>query len=258
MSLSRLPGWTYGVDCDSSGCVPTNKLFSEKEQIVQNSTKHFLEVMKQTPIRPTARQEARAPKSLTLEECTQLLEQLVKHKETDHSHRCAHRNRLITLLMLDAGLRIGEVLQLQISDLVIQAQPVSSVLVRSEIAKGKRERTIKLTAHLHSAVEAMYFFVWLPDDREDTSLCFYSSKSKEKLSYVQVERIITKAGFTACHRRIHPHMLRHTFGTRLMKVAPMRVVQELLGHRRLSSTQIYTHPDEEDKRRAIDSLPPHE
>lgn len=203
---------------------------------------------------PSSRIELQAPKSLTLEESLALLEELVKHKNTDHSRRCAHRNRLIALLMLDAGLRIGEVLQLQIADLVIQAQPVSSVLVRSEIAKGKRERTIKLTAHLHSAVEAMYFFVWLPNDRENTSLCFYSSRSKEKLSYVQVERIITEAGLKACRRRIHPHMLRHTFGTRLMRVAPMRVVQELLGHKRLSSTQIYTHPDEKDKQKAIDDL----
>lgn len=183
-----------------------------------------------------------------------MLEQLVKHKDTDHSRRCAHRNRLIALLMLDAGLRIGEVLQLQISDLVIQNQPVSSILVRSEIAKGKRERTIKLTPHLHSAVEAMYFFIWLPDNREHTSLCFYSSKRKEKLSYVQVERIIAAAGFTSCHRHVHPHMLRHTFGTRLMRVTSMRVAQEMLGHRRLSSTQIYTHPDEEDKRKAIDRI----
>jgi len=206
---------------------------------------------------PTSLKEAQAPKSLTLEESLALLEQLVRHRDTDHSRRCAHRNRLIALLMLDAGLRIGEVLQLQIADLVIQGQPVSSIRVRSEIAKGKRERTIKLTAHLHAAVEAMYFFIWLPDDREDTSLCFYSSKRKEKLSYVQVERIIAAAGYTACHRHVRPHMLRHTFGTRLMRVAPMRVVQELLGHRRLSSTQIYTHPDEEDKQRAIDSLPAH-
>lgn len=201
--------------------------------------------------------KTKSPRSLTPEECAQLLEQLVKHKDTDHSRRIAHRNRLIALLMLDAGLRIGEVLKLQIADLVIQNQPVRSILVRSDIAKGKRERTIKVTAPLHSAIEAMYFFIWLPEERPHTSLAFYSIKRKEKLSPQHVHHIIVEAGFTSCHRRIHPHMLRHTFATRLMRVTSLRVVQEMLGHKRISSTQIYTHPDQVDQDKAIDRMPAH-
>jgi len=196
----------------------------------------------------------KSPRSLTPEECVQLLEELVKHKDTDHSRRLAHRNRLIALLMLDAGLRIGEVLQLQVGDLIIQAQPVHSLLVRKEIAKRQSERTIKLTDHLHSAIEAMYFFVWLPADRPHTSLAFYSIKRKEKLSPQHVHHIIVEAGDNACHRHIHPHMLRHTFATRLMRVTSLRVVQEMLGHKRISSTQIYTHPDQADQDKAIDGL----
>ncbi len=195
-----------------------------------------------------------SPRTLTPEECLALLEELVKHKDTDPSRRVAHRNRLIALLMLDAGLRIGEVLQLQISDLVIRNQPVHSLLVRRQIAKRKAERLIKLTDHLHSAIEAIYFFVWLPDDREHTSLCFYSSKRKEKLSPQQVRRILAEAGLKACHRHVHPHMLRHTFATRLMRVTSLRIVQEMLGHKRISSTQIYTHPSQVDQDKAIDGL----
>ncbi|GAH96402.1 unnamed protein product, partial [marine sediment metagenome] len=55
-------------------------------------------------------------------------------------------------------------------------------------------------------------------------------------------------------REIHPHILRHTFATRLMSKTSMRVVQELLGHKNLSSTQIYTHPNNADLQEAIDSL----
>lgn len=201
--------------------------------------------------------KTRSPKSLTPEECLALLEELVKHKDTDNSRRCAHRNRLIALLMLDAGLRIGEVLQLQVRDLVINAQPVSAILVRGDIAKKGAERTIKLTDHLYSATEAMYFFIWLPDERPATSLCFYSLKRKEKITPQQVQWILAKAGQKACHRHIHPHMLRHTFATRLMRVTSLRVVQQMLGHRRLSSTQIYTHPDQTDQDKAIDSMPAH-
>ena len=51
-------------------------------------------------------------------------------------------------------------------------------------------------------------------------------------------------------------MLRHTFATRLLKVTDLRSVQELLGHRRLTTTQIYTHPNTDDLRRAVTELDP--
>lgn len=207
------------------------------------------------PPHPTERAPTKAPKSLTPEECLALLEQLSKHKRTDKSRKCALRNRLIALLMLDAGLRIGEVLQLQVSDLVIEDEPVSSILVRSEIAKRQSERTIKVSEHLHKAIRAAYLLVWAPDKRDSKSRAFYSNKHKERITPQQVQWVLAKAGKKGCHRHIHPHMLRHTFATRLMRVTSLRVVQQMLGHRRLSSTQIYTHPDQSDQDKAIDSLP---
>lgn len=209
------------------------------------------------PPNPTARAPTKSPKSLTPIESKALLEELVKHKDTDHSRRCSHRNRLITLLMLDAGMRIGEVLQLKISDLVIQDQPVSSILVRGDIAKRESERTIKLSAELYAAVEAMYFFIWKPDDQPVTALAFYSTKARGRITPQQIQWILAKVGRKACHRHVHPHMLRHTFATRLMRVTSLRVVQQMLGHKQLSSTQIYTHPDQEDQDKAIDGMPAH-
>jgi len=196
--------------------------------------------------------KTRTPRTLTPEESLALLEELVKHRNTNISRRIAQRNRLIALLMLDAGLRIGEVLGLEIADLVILEQPTKRLLVRADIAKRRSERFIKVTDHLHGAIEAMYFLVWLPDVRDDFSLAFYSSKRKERISPQQVRRIIAKAGLKACHRHINPHMLRHTFATRLMRVTSLRVVQEMLGHKRISSTQIYTHPSQVDQDKAID------
>lgn len=194
------------------------------------------------------------PRSLTLEECLRLLEELQKHTTSDPSRRSAIRNRLIALLMLDAGLRVGEVLALQIEDLLIQEQPVTSLCVRAEISKGKLERHIKTTDPLRKAIEAAWLFIWAPDRRMIFTAAFYSVKNQESLSYQQVERIIARAGKRACHRHVTPHMLRHTFGTRLMRVTNIRVVQQLLGHKRLSSTQIYTHPDQEDQDKAVDSM----
>lgn len=194
-------------------------------------------------------------KTLTSEQSHALLEALTKHRDTDHSRRHAARNHLIALLALDAGLRIGEILQLQVADLVIENQPVISLLVRGEIAKRQSERSLKLTDRLHAAVEATHILIWLPDRRPDSSLAFYSTKNNHALSYQQVERIFAKAAQQACHCHVTPHMLRHTFATRLMRVTSMRVVQGLLGHKQITSTQIYTHPTQTDHDAAIDNLP---
>lgn len=194
------------------------------------------------------------PRSLTLNECLRLMDYLKKHIETDASRRAAIRNRLITLVMLDAGLRVGEALQLTIDDLLIEEQPVTSLRVRGDIAKGGLERHIKTTDPLRKAITAAWLLIWAPDKRMPFTAAFYSVKNQESLSYQQVERIIARAGRKACHRHVTPHMLRHTFGTRLMRVTNIRVVQQLLGHKRLSSTQIYTHPDQADQDNAVDAM----
>ena len=205
----------------------------------------------------TARAKQKAPRSLTPEESAALLEQLTKHKGTDPSRRAALRNRLIALLMLDAGLRIGEVLKLQVDDLITDGKPVYRLKVRNEIAKRRSGRTVKVTDQLSRAILAAWLLVWAPDKRDKTSLAFYTSKRQEAITPQVVQWVLAKAGKKACHQHIHPHMLRHTFATQLMRVTSLRVVQEMLGHIRISSTQIYTHPSQADRDSAIDSLPAH-
>ncbi len=194
------------------------------------------------------------PKTLSNAECEQLLEELTIHQATDWSRRRCYRDITMALLMLDAGLRVGEVVQLKISDLMYENVPVTGILVRKQIAKRQSERGIRVTKRLAAAIERMYGFVWYQDGRVPDSNAFYSSRRKEKISYQNVELIIKAAGKRALHRDISPHTLRHTYATRLMRVTNIRTVQVLLGHRRLSSTQIYTHPDQEDKDKAIDKM----
>jgi len=70
----------------------------------------------------------------------------------------------------------------------------------------------------------------------------------------QVERIIRTAALKSIGRPVHPHVLRHTFASKLMSVCNERIVQELLGHQSITSTQIYTHPNEDDKKKAIQDV----
>lgn len=197
---------------------------------------------------------SKPPKTLSKAECEQLLEELSKSRETDWSRRSSIRDKTMVLLMLDAGLRVGEVVRLKVSDLIYGSSPVREIRVRPEITKRHTERFVPVTIRLDAAIWAMLEFIWLPDGRPAESCAFYSSKRRKKLSYQQVGRIVKAAAAKSIHRDIHPHMLRHTYATRLMRVANIRVVQKLLGHKRLSSTEIYTHPDQEDIERAVDKM----
>lgn len=166
----------------------------------------------------------------------------------------AVRNRLIILLMLDAGLRVGEVVQLKDNDLFIINQPVHSVVVRAEISKNKKERTIPLSERLIVSINAYSDIGWRDSNTRGREYCFSPSDVNNHITTRQVERMILKIGFASCNRRITPHMLRHTFATRLIRTTSTRIIQTLLGHASLSSTEIYTHPNNMDLKNAIDTM----
>lgn len=197
---------------------------------------------------------------------TELLLGTLCHLEdpADHTPRRV-RNVTIALLMLDAGLRVGEVCGLQIRDLIYNGEPVLALTVRPEISKSKAERTLPLSRRLQDAIRIMMLKMpnggVLPgqrpmfyrggycDDTADPKAVKYSP-----ITTRQIQRIIADASFVAFGRRIHPHSLRHTFGTRLAKVLPIKGVQDALGHRQLSSTQVYVHPDAEDLKNGIAAI----
>lgn len=61
-----------------------------------------------------------------------------------------------------------------------------------------------------------------------------------------LQRLVARLGREVLGRSLWPHVLRHTYATRMMRVCELRVVQELLGHRSVKSTQVYTHVSSED------------
>lgn len=197
---------------------------------------------------------SKSPETLTILECHQLLDKLIVKAGTPRQFRLSVRNYTMALLMLDAGLRVGEVVKLLQADLILAGEPMLNLRIRAEISKTKTERIIPLSTRLRDSLKTMQVKWWKQFEGKGDLYAFFTFYSCNPLTTRQVERIIGKASAAAFGREVNPHILRHTFASKLMRIAPIRVVQDLLGHRQLSSTQVYTHPNSEDKKKAIDAL----
>lgn len=194
------------------------------------------------------------PKTLTTEQCKRLLDALRSTNGTPKQVRRGIRNHTLALVMLDAGLRVSEVTGLEVNDLIFNNAPVTSVLVRPEIAKNKKERSVPVSTRLSEAISQMFVAYWSDHYKNGQHKAFASNVPDQPLTTRQLRRIISLAAISALGRSVHPHVLRHTFASKLMRVTNMRTVQELLGHSNIASTQIYTHPNEQDKHQAIEKM----
>lgn len=166
------------------------------------------------------------------------------------------RNVVAYLLMLDAGLRVGEVVSLHITDCYAALQPVRTLSIRGSVSKKGSDREVPVSLRLYAALKRFITEPFLIEDYPLTQRLICNKPQGRPLTTRSLERIILAAAERSIHRPITPHVLRHTFATKLMRKTDMRTVQELLGHKHLSSTQIYTHPNMDDKRTAIDSIAP--
>lgn len=192
--------------------------------------------------------------TLSPEQGNKLVEYFELEKHLRRSSLHCDRNLLICLLLLDAGLRVGELVQLKVSDVWFELRPVYTLELQPETTKTKVSRMIPLSERTRQAITEYsksrpHFF-----STEPGKPIFGRGYPNDHISPRQVERIIRKAGQGALGIPVHPHMLRHTFATRLMQKTNIRVVQALLGHKSLQSTQIYTHPNDQDLKKAIDSM----
>jgi integrase/recombinase XerC len=156
--------------------------------------------------------------------------------------------------MADAGLRLAEVCGLTLHDLTAGGQIISALRIRSEIAKGGRERIIPLTDRLRGVIQ-MFYKDEVHRYRDPATACFPARSGPDNhINPRTIEKMLENAGRAALGYRIHPHLLRHSFASRMLEVSDIRIVQELLGHRNISSTQIYTHPSADLLKNSIDKL----
>lgn len=194
------------------------------------------------------------PETLSREEMNKLLDWIKNGRGNLWDVRQRTRNYTMALLMSDAGLRVGEVVRLKVKDLILNSEPVKAVFIPVEITKGSMDRLVPLSERLREAIKKMDEIWWDYSGPVPDTFCFYTQYQNMHLSVRHVQRIISQTSIECLGRSIHPHVLRHTFASRMMRVTNSRVVQQLLGHKNIQTTQIYEHPNGDDLTKAIASL----
>lgn len=143
------------------------------------------------------------------------------------------RDRAILTLLYGTGIRATECATLKLEDVDLQERWVRVV------GKGGHERSVPLNDQVAAALETYAKALGITSP----SAPFFQTRSRKSVSRALVyERVRTHARRAKIHKRISPHKLRHTFATHLMKAGVNLVtIRDLLGHRCISSTQIYLH-----------------
>ena len=150
------------------------------------------------------------------------------------------RDRALLELLYASGLRASEAAGIRLRD-VQHALGVVRVM-----GKGSRERLVPMGSPAKDALD-VYLSECRPglartDGRDDERV--FLSRTGRPLERVAIWQIVRRRADLAGLKGVHPHVLRHTFATHLLAGgADLRVVQELLGHADIGTTQIYTHVD---------------
>jgi integrase/recombinase XerC len=146
------------------------------------------------------------------------------------------RDKAILELLYSSGLRVSELSCLNVDDIHIKE---SLIKIKG---KGKKERVVPVGSKAIDAMKTYMIERILQKSRENA---LFLNRMGTRLTDRGVRRIVVKyAKAIALNGRIGPHMLRHSFASHLLQGgADLRVIQELLGHSSLSTTQKYTHLD---------------
>ncbi|MHC6204218.1 tyrosine-type recombinase/integrase [Breznakiellaceae bacterium SP9] len=160
----------------------------------------------------------------------------------------ASRDKALILGLYTAGLRISEA-----ASLTIQSLEAGCTGARI-IGKGDKERAVFFSSEAAEALKE-----WLAERGAQAHDAVFISRKSTPLTTVGIRWLIKRyAELCGIQRHIHPHALRHSFATHLVNAGcDVRVVQELLGHERISTTQRYTHVNMEHLKQVYNRAHPH-
>jgi len=192
--------------------------------------------------------------SLTDANVRHLLDAIRPEKHAWTAKKKAVRLKTVFLLMLDAGLRVGEVTRLKWDDVYFLDLAKNPLFVPQNVAKRAHERYIPLSNALSTQLD-IHETVWAPRAAPfDQVYLIHNVDPRKPMSPRSVQTWIAKLGQEVLGIPIWPHLLRHTFANRLRRQTDLPTLQSLLGHKHLSSTQVYTAPNDDDRTKAIHSL----
>lgn len=212
---------------------------SQKEKILEVNPAQGLE---------TPKLDKRLPKYLTLEQSKQLLK--VTESATDENKE---RDFAIITLFLNCGMRLSELVGINIKDINFSDNKLNV------IGKGNKERTIYLNKACIEAIKK--YLAVRPHEgvKFNSKDALFLSKRKERISNRMVQEIVkrelARAGLDISKYSVHK--LRHTAATLMYQYGnvDIRALQVLLGHESISTTEIYTHVDNQQVKDAVNSNP---
>ena len=176
------------------------------------------------------RAERRLPPTLSIEEIVQLV-------TIDPRTDLDRRDRAILELFYSSGLRLAELSGLDLGDL-----DLADAVVRV-MGKGAKTRIVPIGGYAREAVLA-WLNVRSACARESEQALFVNRSGTRLGARAIQQRVAVWAQRQGLGRRVHPHMLRHSFASHVLESSSdLRAVQELLGHADISTTQVYTHLD---------------
>ena len=190
----------------------------------------------------------RLPRYLTLEDSKKLLD-----VASDEDNRNNARNFAITTLFLNCGMRLSELVGININDIAFDECQLNV------IGKGNKERTIYLNKACVRAIDDYIKIRPKTGLSADSEKALFLSERKQRISRRMVQEIIyselRKAGLDTSKYSVHK--LRHTAATLMYQYGQVdiRALQELLGHESISTTEIYTHVSNNQVRDAVERNP---
>ena len=199
----------------------------------------------------TPKLDRRLPKYLTLEQSRKLL-----NVSSNEDKRNPERDHAITTLFLNCGMRLAELVGINIQDINFEENQMTV------IGKGNKERTIYLNKACIKAITE-YMLVrpkeGIKKDSKNSDKALFLSERRQRISRRMVQEIIytelKQAGIDS--QKYSVHKLRHTAATLMYQYGgvDIRALQELLGHESISTTEIYTHVSNQQVRNAVESNP---
>ena len=178
---------------------------------------------------PAPKSPRRLPQSLSPDEAARLLAFATPDRR-------APRDRALLELLYSSGLRLAELVALNLEDL--PGDGTARVT-----GKGRKVRVVPVGRAARAALEAWLAVraEWAPPEER----ALFVSRAGRRLGARSIQRVVAlRARAQGLDRPLHPHMLRHSFASHLLESSgDLRAVQELLGHANIATTQIYTHLD---------------